>query len=272
MTLDGEFNGVERSLMLLKPDGARSAAVRKDLLDGLASKGLQIQAERIVHLSEDEIVQLWPMFRSPAHAIMREFYFRYMREGVCVAFLVSGARAVEDCCEVKHSLRAKYEACAFENALHCPSDAYERDINLETLFSIQVPQSALNSPPEDNRVGFHGKAAGAGPSDFRAMVARIWADKERGGWPATFVAKAAGRYDVVVLPGDPNPIDYGICVLHDHLDLPLETAMRLYIESEVRRGAAVRSGEHDEIADLAAMLKDKGLRVVVRERAALSES
>jgi hypothetical protein len=257
----------ELSIVLLKPDGVRSPRVRKDLDRALAAKSLRCVRDRRLTLSEADVIDLWPVLKSSARPIMREFYFRYLTAGPCEAILVSGPVAIERCKHVKVSLRKQYETCAFENVLHSPDNSMERDLDALKLFDMKSASATSPFESTDKRDGFHGKATAISHAEIRAISMRVWQEKEKGGWASIFIPKSNGAYAAVLLPGDPHPIDYGVCLLHDRLGISLDNAIRLYIESDVQKSAVIRTGEYAEMMSIYSYLTDHGLRMAVRDMA-----
>lgn len=238
-------------LILLKPDGAASAAVRTRLAECLDRRGLRVARRRALRFRPGDIAAIWPMFGSDAHPVMGALYRHYMTGGASEALLLQGPDALAGGLAVKAELRRNFEVCAFENALHAPADAQELAANAAFLFegTTRVPDTAW---PEWSKRGRFGRAALLPPEAIEALAAAIWRDRVAGGWAAVHRDEAGGGpWRAVLRPGDPNSIDYGLSVLFDVLEgRCFEDCVRRYIAAEVHGRSMLAEGAQPEMAAL----------------------
>lgn len=235
----------EQSVVVIKPDGIKTGNIRPLLLKFLAARSLSIVKEYEFACDARRVLDIWPMFGLRGHRVMREMYVRYMGSGHCAALLVEGVEALTACRQIKKMMRKDFEVCAFENAIHAPEDEAERASNISQLFgdrSIAVPEDSW--PGWTNR-GQFGKAADASDEEIVELADRIWAERLLGNWTDTFLSSCSqGSHKLVLRPGDPNSIDFGLsALLETDARRSLDDVVRLYIESEVAGGAALACGD-----------------------------
>lgn len=235
----------EEGVLLLKPDGAASGAVRAALEAALARHGLSVVSRRVLHLSPEDVVAIWPMFGGGAHPVMSALYRHYMTSGPSEALLLGGEDAPTRCAAVKSEIRSAFEICAIENAIHAPADAQERAANRAWLFggATALPDHTW---PDWTKRGRSGAALAIPDAEIDRIAAAIWADRVAGGWTRVFdtLPDGAGApWRAELLPGDPNSIDLGLSLLFDTLQgCDFETCVRLYLQAEVTGHAVIATG------------------------------
>ncbi|MBR0658313.1 hypothetical protein [Neoroseomonas oryzicola] len=235
----------EEGVLRLKPDGAASGAVRAALEAALARHGLSVVSRRVLHLSPEDVVAIWPMFGGGAHPVMSALYRHYVTSGPSEALLLGGADAPTRCAAVKSEIRSAFEICAIENAIHAPADAQERAANRAWLFggATALPDHTW---PDWTKRGRSGAALAIPDAEIDRIAAAIGADRVAGGWTRVFdtLPDGAGApWRAELLPGDPNSIDLGLSLLFDTLPgCDFETCVRLYIQAEVTGRAVIATG------------------------------
>ncbi len=238
----------EDGVLLLKPDGAASGAVRAALDAALVRHGLSVVSRRVLHLSPEDVVGIWPMFGGGAHPVMSALYRHYMTSGPSEALLLGGEDAPARCTAVKSEIRSIFEICATENAIHAPADAQERAANRAWLFggATALPD---RSWPDWAKRGRSGAALAIPDAEIDRIAAAIWADRVVGGWTRVFdtLPDGAGApWRAELRPGDPNSIDRGLSLLFDALrGCDFETCVRLYIQAEVTGRAVIATGDRE---------------------------
>jgi hypothetical protein len=126
--------------------------------------------------------------------------------------LVEGVSAVAVCGEIKKLIRREFKVCAFENAVHAPEDEAECASNASLLFghgaAAFAPERAL---PGWADCGQFGRAAKVSDAEVAELADRIWTERLGGTWSDVFAThNAQGTHMLVLQPGDPNSIDFGL--------------------------------------------------------------
>jgi nucleoside diphosphate kinase len=259
----------EDGLLLLKPDGAASNAVRAALEEALTRHGLKIVARRVLQLTRADVVALWPMFAGGSHPVMSALYKCYMTSGPSEALLFSGEDAPARCSAIKSEIRRAFEVCAIENAIHAPADDQERLANRAWLFDGTTAVPDL-SWPDWSKQGRYGAALSVPDTEIDRIANAIWTDRVSQGWIGVFHdlpsdANAAWRAEL--RPGDPNSIDFGVSLLFETLPRPdFETCVRRYLQAEVTGRAVIAAGKRDDVEAIRTLLARHRMTVEITER------
>ena len=267
----------DHSVILLKPDGASCASVRRLVDRHLERAKLRVLRSRRCRFSQREVLEIWPTFERVDRLVSREFQVRYMTGGESCALHVQGRDALDECMRLKAEARGRFQKCPFENVLHAPSDVAERDHDIRILFqpSSRGRGSRFQENAERDKIGLHGRMLqDEYEAAIRRVAAKLWRLKSLYGWQSLFLSSrrlGRGCHSVAVYTGDPNPIDYNISVLYDLLpNSDLEIAIRLYLEAEISGSSVVASGDFAEMDALRLSITRRGLIATMNEARGVS--
>lgn len=240
------------SVLVLKPDGVASGVARQDLLALIEQHELSIVLAYGTVFRDEDVEDLWPkLSRSGRYPIAAEMNVLYMTSGPSEVYAVTGASAVERCVQIRTSMRAVFGTSGVRNCVHTPSEPHEVEPNWRKL-AHDLPSRHRHARGKDDAVteGAWGRLA-AVPPGLRAAGARsVWDRIVRA--EALEPPLDDGPTSLVLRPGDPQSIDYGVSVLMElRRDWTVSDAIAAYFTAELTGAAVIMRGERDVVAQRA---------------------
>ncbi|MGO6984223.1 hypothetical protein [Rhizobium leguminosarum] len=235
-----------RSVLILKPDAAGTLTGRDLSQQLIREEGLNIFHDYSHQFSYADVLDTWPKYASGRYPISTGFGCAYMTSGPSHIFLVEGVDAVKKCHTVRTRFRQSWGDAMFSNGMHTPTEPYELAPTL-AKFADAIPNGTPHQRHEDTGTtdGIFGRLASIAPARLQGIIAAVWQELE------SLQADPAGCSQLpslVLLPGDPNSIDFGMSALVEIFPtLTAPEVMKIYLRAEKHSSATIVSAPIEQL-------------------------
>lgn len=259
--------GLERTLLLLKPDALEKACIGRFISSELHKFGLETISERKLVLTAADIEVMWPDFTSAGCPLTSRLLNKYLEGTVLNALLLEARDANARCNELKQLIRSKFRAGIFSNCVHSPSDAKEFQRQARLLFPAIEHAGAGedNFVRLDSRFPIWGKLAEISPQELIHSADLVWASIKANGWERMWRWNLGdGDAELVLLDDDVHSIDYAASAVFELFpSLGVMSALSLVLEADRAGIAVLCRGAEQQTLRYRQMLSAWGLKARV---------
>ncbi|BFM26084.1 hypothetical protein [Microbacterium sp. che218] len=253
---------MNKSLLLIKPDGLRDDRKTRAVYKAASSHGLRITRELDTRVGSELVDDIWPKFSSRSHQLASLMLRAYLgNRTVRVLYVEADNAVIARSRAVRKEVREQFGDSMFANVVHTPADEEERIANLSFFSALEQGVEYQRHLDLSAGPGHFGRFAAFPIDALQRLVELLWSGEDDD-WGFLKSSRDFGEW-IYLLPGSDNSIDYEVSVLCELFpDRPVEWCVHRFVEAEIFGSAPLARLDEGAPIDVLRRFQGEGVRAV----------